>query len=142
MKRKEPETLPYEISERVARQARTEPSRRVAGAPAVRPLRIFTIDPSVSYRLGGVATVNVPYEELEAGPIGRLFDVQCHKVPAPLVADPLDLNQPSLLLSSGLSPTPANGQFHLQMVYAVCMLTYGAFRRALGRDLAWACAPV
>jgi hypothetical protein len=141
MKQEAPESLPYEISDRVARQARTEPSRRVPGAPAVRPLRIFTLDPSVSYRIGGVATVNVPYEELEVGPIGRLFEVQAPKVPAPLVAEPLDLNQPSLLLSSGLSPTPANGQFHLQMVYAVCTLTYHAFRRALGRDLAWACAP-
>ncbi len=43
-----------------------------------------------------------------------------------------------LLLSSGLSPTPPNGRFHLQMVYAVCSLTYAAFRRALGRDIAWA----
>jgi hypothetical protein len=141
MKRAQPETLPYEISERVARQARTEPSRRVPGAAPVRPLRIFTLDPSVSYRLGGVATVNVPYEELTPGPVGRLFEVQCHKVPTPLVAQPLDLDQPALLLSSGLSPTPANAEFHLQMVYAVCMLTYAAFRRALGRDLAWACAP-
>jgi len=141
MKRATPEALPYEISERVVRQARTEPSRHVEGAPSVRPLRIFALDPSVSYRLGGVATVNVQYEELEPGPKGRLFDVQCSKVPAPLTAEPLDLDQPSLLLSSGLSPTPANGQFHLQMTYSVCMLTYAAFRRALGRDLAWASAP-
>jgi len=96
----------------------------------------------VSYRLGGVATVNVPYEKLEPGPKGRLFDVQCRSVPKPLTAEPLDLDQSELLLSSGLSPSPANGQFHLQMVYSVCMLTYAAFRRALGRDLAWACAPV
>jgi hypothetical protein len=81
---KKPEQLPYEISERVARQARTEPSRLTTGGPSVRPLQIFTLDPSVSYRLGGVATVDVPYEELEPGPKGRLFDVQCRKVPAPL----------------------------------------------------------
>src|SRR4029077_15702250 len=42
---------------------------------------------------------------------------------------------------SGLSPSPLNGRFHLQMVYAVCSLTYAAFRRALGRDIAWATAP-
>jgi hypothetical protein len=141
MKRATPEQLPYEISERVARQARTEPSRLTGGGPSVRPLRIFTLDPSVSYRLGGMATVDVPYEELEPGPKGRLFDVQSRKVPKPLTAEPLDLDQPALLLSSGLSPSPGNGQFHLQMVYSVCMLTYAAFRRALGRDLAWACAP-
>ncbi|MEP6689904.1 MAG: peptidase M4 [Gemmatimonadaceae bacterium] len=132
----------YEISSRVARQARTEPTRHVAGAPAVRPLRIYTLDPSVSYRLGGVATVSVPYEELEPGPVGRLFAVTCDKAPDPLTAEPLDLDQIALLLTSGLSPTPADGRFPLQMVYAVCSLTYATFRRALGRDLAWACAPV
>jgi hypothetical protein len=125
----------------VARQARTEPFRHVPGAPSVRPLRIYTLDPSVSYRLGGVATVNVPYESLEPGPIGHLFAVHCERVPDPLKATPLDLDDPSLLLSSGLSPSPANGQFHLQMTYAVCMLTYEAFRKALGRDLAWAVDP-
>jgi len=125
----------------VARQARTEPFRRVPGAPSVRPLRIYALDPSVSYRLGGVATVNVPYESLTAGPVGHLFAVHCEKVPDPLKAEPLDLDDVSLLLASGLSPSPANGQFHLQMTYAVCMLTYEAFRKALGRDIAWAVDP-
>ena len=41
-------------------------------------------------------------------------------------------------MSSGLAPTPSNGNFHLQMVYAVCSLTYAAFRRALGREICWA----
>jgi hypothetical protein len=136
-----PAALPYEISARVARQARTEPSLATAGRPSVRPLRIYALDPSVSYRLGGVALVDVPYEPLAPGPVGGLFSVECTNVPHPLEATPLDLDDPSLLLSSGLAPTPANGQFHLQMVYAVCMLTYAAFRRALGRDLAWACEP-
>jgi hypothetical protein len=138
-----PEAIPYEISARVARQADTAPSRRGggAGSPSVRPLRIYTLDPSVSYRLGGVALVDVPYEELAPGPIGRLFTVDGAHAPQPLSAEALDLDQPALLLSSGIAPTPANGQFHLQMVYAVCTLTYGAFRRALGRDLAWACEP-
>src|SRR5437588_12424629 len=88
-----PPALPYEISDRVARQARTEPSRRTAGEPASRPLRIYTLDPSVSYRLGGVATVEVPYEGLSAGPVGRLLDVQCEKVPPQLTSAPLDLDQ-------------------------------------------------
>ncbi|MEP6619059.1 MAG: peptidase M4 [bacterium] len=143
-KRKAPATdapTPYEISARVARQARTLPARRVAGAPSWRPLRIYSLDPSVSYRLGGVATVNVQYEELASGPAGRLFDVQCAAPPHPFAAPPLNLDEPGLLMSSGLSPSPANSQFHAQMVYAVCSLTYAAFRRALGRDLAWACEP-
>lgn len=131
----------YEVSERVPRQALVQPYRRDRRAPLVRPLRIYTLDPSVSDRLGGVATVLVPYEKLAPGPIGSLFEVDWGRAPTPLQAEALDLDDPHLLLSSGLSPTPANGRFHLQMVYAVCSLTYAAFRRALGRDIGWATTP-
>ena len=131
----------FEVSDRVARQAAVRPYRRDPREPLVRPLRVFTLDPSVSDRLGGFATVDVPYEKLAAGPIGALFDVRCDGVPSPLTTSPLDLDDPLLLLSSGLTPTPSNGQVHLQMVYAVCSLTYAAFKRALGRDIGWATAP-
>src|SRR5262245_6272655 len=130
----------YEVSERATRQASIRPYERDRRAPLYRPLRIYTLDPSVSDRLGGVATVQVPYEKLEAGPIGSLFHVYDTGAPSPLEAAPLNLDDPDLLLSSGLTPTPLNGRFHLQMVYAVCSLTYAAFRKALGRDIAWATA--
>jgi hypothetical protein len=136
-----PKTTAFEISARVARQANMEPPGKHTGGPSVRPLRIYTLDPSVSYRLGGIATVAIPYEPLMPGPVGRLFEVVAGRPPRPLRAPSLNLEQPALLLSSGIEPTPANGQFHLQMVYAVSTLTYGAFRRALGRELAWACEP-
>ena len=132
----------YEISDRVPRQALVRPYQRDPHAPLVRPLRIYTLDPSVSDRVGGVATVNVPYEKLERGPVGALFRIISDGAPAPLVASALDLDDPTLLLSSGLSPSPANGLFHLQMVYAVCSLTYAAFRKALGREIAWATTPI
>ncbi|MGE5814792.1 MAG: peptidase M4 [Acidobacteriota bacterium] len=131
----------FEVSERVPLQASIRPYQRRPHEPLVRPLRIYTLDPSVSDRVGGTSTVCVPYERLRSGPIGSLFVVSAEHVPAPLKAAPLDLDAPELLLSSGLSPTPSNGQFHLQMAYAVCSLTYAAFRRALGRDVAWAVAP-
>jgi hypothetical protein len=137
-KRRNPTIEPFEISGRVPQQAAVQPYRRDPRGPLVRPLRIFTLDPSVSDRVGGVATVLVPYEKLERGPIGSLFAVNSTGVPKPLQAEALDLDDPHLLLSSGLSPSPSNGRFHLQMVYAVCSLTYAAFRRALGRDIAWA----
>jgi hypothetical protein len=133
--------LPFEVSDRVARQALVRPYQRDARAPLFRPLRIYTLDPSVSDRMGGVATVNVPYEKLERGPIGSLFRVISDGAPDPLRAEALDLDDPNLLLSSGLAPSPANGLFHLQMVYAVCSLTYAAFRKALGREIAWATTP-
>ena len=128
----------YQVSARVPLQARARPGRREDGGPLHRPLRIYTLDPSVSARLGGVATVQVPYEPLQRGPVGAMFDVRCDGAPKELRSEPLDLDDPRLLLSSGLSPTPADGRFHLQMLYAVCSLTYGAFKRALGREIAWA----
>jgi hypothetical protein len=128
----------FQISDRVALQARVRSFARAGRGPLHRPLRIYTLDPSVSDRVGGVATVQVPYEVLEKGPVGLLFDVRCEGAPKELRVEPLDLDDPQLLLSSGLSPTPANGRFHLQMLYAVCNLTYAAFKRALGREIAWA----
>ena len=74
--------------------------------------------------MGGVATVLVPYEKLEPGPIGSLFAVNSLGAPEELQAEALNLDDPHLLLSGGLSPTPTNGRFHMQMVYAVCSLTY------------------
>jgi hypothetical protein len=136
-----PDAIAYEISDRVARQASTRPYWAPPGAPLTRPLRVFTFDPSVSPRIGGIATVNVPFEDVEPGPVGSIFEIDPTGAPPPLQAGPLDLDHPHLLLSDGLTPSPANGQFHLQQVYAVCSLTYAAFRRALGRDIAWAGAP-
>jgi hypothetical protein len=48
----------YEVSPRVARQALTRPYQRSRGAPQTRPLKIYTLDPSVPHRVGGVATVH------------------------------------------------------------------------------------
>ena len=141
MGRKPPAVQLYEVSERVPRQAAARPYQRALHGPLVRPLRIYTLDPSVSDRMGGVATVLVPYEKLEPGPIGSLFEVKWDGAPAPLSSAALDLDDAHILLSSGLSPSPSDGRFHLQMVYAVCSLTYAAFRRALGRDIGWAMTP-
>lgn len=127
----------FEVSRRVARQALTRPFHRPPGAPLTRPLKIYALDPSVSHRVGGVATVQVPYEDLEPGPVGALFQIDPTGAPKPLRASPLDLDDPYVLMHNGLTPSPANGQFALQMVYAVCSLTYAAFRRALGRDISW-----
>ena len=63
---------------------RSGPTSATPRAPLVRPLRIYTLDPSVSDRMGGVATVNVPYEKLEPGPIGSLFAVNSMGAPEEL----------------------------------------------------------
>ncbi len=128
----------YEVSDRASRQALIRPYQREPRAPVTRPLRIYTLDPSVSDRVGGVATVLVPYEPLAPGPVGSVFSVKWEGAPSPIESAALNLDEPYLLLSSGVSPSPANGKFHLQMVYAVCSITYAAFSKALGRDIAWA----
>ncbi len=132
----------FEVSARVARQALARQAPRDRRAPFTRPLRVYTLDPSVSDRMGGTATVQVPYEKLEVGPIGALFKIVGDGAPVLLKAAALDLDDPYLLMSSGLTPSSASGQFHSQMVYAVCSLTYAAFRHALGRDIAWAIDPI
>ena len=76
-----PVPVPFEISARVERQALTRPFKREPGAPLSRPLRIYTLDPSVSHRIGGVATVNVPYEKVDKGPIGSLFEIDTDRRP-------------------------------------------------------------
>ena len=135
-----PAEPPYEIGSRVRLQGAPRPPRPLEGAaPSTRPLRVFTLDPSVSFRLGGVATVQVPYEPLQPGPAGALFAIDPAGAPRDMRVDLLDLEDPALLLAGGLSPSPANGRFHLQMVYAVCSATYALFRRALGREIVWAC---
>jgi len=84
----------FEVSARVERQALTQPYLRPKGAPATRPLKIFTLDPSVSHRVGGVATVNVPYERLKPGPVGSLFQIDPTGAPKSWKVEPLDLEDP------------------------------------------------
>ena len=92
----------FEVSDRATLQARMKTPARDPRAPLYRPLRIYTLDPSVSDRLGGVAVVQVPYEKLQRGPVGALFEIICDGAPPDLAAELLDLDDPNLLLSSGL----------------------------------------
>jgi hypothetical protein len=126
------------IGEGVRRTLRARPYERRRGDPIYRPLRIYALDASASQREGAVALVNVPYEPLEPGPRGCLFEVEeTFCTTEGLRAQVVDLDAPRVLLESGRRPSPSDPQFHQQMVYAVCSLTYAAFRKALGRDLAW-----
>jgi hypothetical protein len=83
----------------------------------------------------------VPYEPLDPGPVGHLFEVDGRifgaggGVVQPHMA--LDLDTPGLMLSAGLEPTQSDARFHAQMVYAVCSTLYSRFHHALGRSVAW-----
>lgn len=106
------------------------------GDPVYRPLRIYTLDPSTSQLDGATALVNVPYEDLEPGPEGRLFKIVSDG-PGGSNQGRTKLDDPKVLLRNGYDPSPSNPDFRCQMLYAVCSNVYATFRAALGRDLDW-----
>jgi hypothetical protein len=122
----------YLLGSGITRATRNEPYQRESTDPIYRPLKIFTRDPAASLLDGSIALINVPYEKLKTGPEGSLFRVEKDGT-----SSSADLDEFTVLLSSGLSPSVANPQFHRQMVYAVCSSVYASFRSALGRNVAW-----
>jgi hypothetical protein len=105
--------------------------------PTTRRLRIFAIDPAASALEGKTTTADVPYEPLEAGPAGRLFEVDARDDSSGNLYVAADLDDPVALLGHGFSPSESDPRFHAQMVYAVASLVHSAFRRALGRQIGW-----
>ncbi|MBL7987870.1 MAG: peptidase M4 [Chlorobi bacterium] len=127
----------FVLGERVARAVHARPYKRKPGDATYRPLRIYTLDPSVSRLDGAIATVNVPYEEVEPGPKGKLLLVDDRNDTTSEQYQAADLDDPKQLITDGFPPSLSEPRFHQQMVYAVCSLVHAAFRRALGRDIAW-----
>ncbi|HMN96960.1 MAG TPA: hypothetical protein PKC43_10725 [Phycisphaerales bacterium] len=134
----------FEIGERIGWAHRGERHRRAPDDPAFRRLRIFVVDPAASRVDGAVAEVPVPFEPLRPGPAGSLFVVVDRDDSVrgadrrPVTYRPIDLDAPRLLITAGADPSPTDWESHQQMVYAVAMRLYHAFRRALGRDPTWA----
>lgn len=106
--------------------------------PDRRPLQIFAFDPMVA-RLSGSATVtlDVPYEPLRPGPDGSLVQVVDYDGVAGCFYEPVDLDDPRVLLSDGLAPSERDPRFHQQMVYAVVSALLENFERALGQRFRW-----
>jgi hypothetical protein len=126
------------IGTSVARAVEGRPYERQPGQPIYRPLKIFALDPSVSRLEGSTALVNVPFEPLLPGPAGSIFVVEnALEVPQ----TDLNLEDPNILIQSGLAPSTSNKEFHAQMVYAVGSTVYTAFRAALGRHITWGFNP-
>jgi hypothetical protein len=116
------------------------------GEPTTRRLRIFAVDPSALVREGKYATIEIPYETLAPGPVGKLFAVENDDPdrdrpdePPPPVPNLDDLR---VLLDNGFTPSDSNRRFHAQMVYGVASLVHRTFRRALGRQISWPFPPV
>lgn len=106
--------------------------------PLYRPLRVYAFDPTLGRTMGNYMTVNVPFEDVEKGPIGRYLEVIDYDASNDCYYPPVDLNQRNILLGDGLDPNESNPQFHQQMVYAVASETIRRFEYALGRKIKWA----
>ena len=136
IKRMMGETSHFTLGSRVTAAGIVRPYQRVPADPIYRPLRIYTLDPGISCLKGAVTVVQVPYEPLRPGPVGRLIKiVDLDEDDNPLAL--LDLNDPKIMLQNGRLPSPGDRLFRQQMVYAVVSLTYAAFQKALGRQLLW-----
>ena len=118
--------------------------RSVAGAlspPLFRELRGYALDPSLAQQLDTApiseVLYRVPWEPLEPGPVGEYLEVVDFDPAGRCFYDPVDLDDPYLLVQDGLPPSEGTPQFHQQMVYAVAQRTIHAFERALGRKAIW-----
>ncbi|HVS03248.1 MAG TPA: S8 family serine peptidase [Thermoanaerobaculia bacterium] len=127
----------------------TPPSRddRLAYAtrPAHRSLRAYALEPSLQLRLDTApvsrVTLQVPWEDLESGPVGEYLEVVDYDPASKCFYEPVDLDDPRLLAQDGLPPSEGTPQFHQQMVYAVAATTIRNFERALGRKVFWSPGP-
>ncbi|MEA2721774.1 MAG: hypothetical protein QOJ39_3638 [Candidatus Eremiobacteraeota bacterium] len=105
--------------------------------PAKRPLKVYAFDPTMGRMLGNDMVVNVAYEPLGPGPVGKRFAVVDYDGSTKTFYLPVDLDNPNILLRDGLDPTESDPRFHQQMVYAVASETLERFEAALGRTVHW-----
>jgi hypothetical protein len=111
--------------------------------PVTRPLKAYAFDPSAGKLLGNEMTMKVRYQNLDPGPVV----LDRHHSDAIAVVDydganqtyyhPVDLDDPRILIRSGLDPAEGDPRFHQQMVYAVVTDTIQHFEQALGRRIHW-----
>jgi hypothetical protein len=105
--------------------------------PETRPLKCYAFDPSAGKYFGNEMTLSVKYEKLRPGPIGERVAVIDYDGENKKFYKPVDLDNPSLLIRSGLNPSESDPRFHQQMVYAVVTETIQNFESALGRRIRW-----
>ena len=105
--------------------------------PVSRPLKAYAFDPSQGRFLGNEMTLNVKYEKLLPGPIGKRVAVIDYDGANKVFYKPVDLDDPGVLIRGGLDPSESDPRFHQQMVYAVASETIQHFEAALGRRIHW-----
>jgi len=105
--------------------------------PAFRPLKVYAFDPSRGRTLGNHMSINCQYEKLSPGPVGSHIEVIDYDANNKCYYPAVNLDEPRVLLRSGLDPDESDPQFHQQMVYAVSSETIRRFEYALGRNMRW-----
>jgi len=108
--------------------------------PVSRPLKVYAFDPTRGRALGNYMTVNVRYEPLKPGPVGKYLAIVDYDASNKCYYRPVDLDDPAVLIRNGLDPAESDPQFHQQMVYAVASETIRRFEFALGRSIKWSFA--
>lgn len=108
-------------------------STYVETPPSRRSLRIFAFDPMLGRTARNRITVDVPYEELPAGPRGERIRVIDYDASAGRYYEPVRLDDSRIAMQDGLEPSESDPRFHQQMVYAVAMRVLENFDVALGR---------
>jgi hypothetical protein len=115
----------------------------VLGSPMTRPLKAYAFDPGQGRLLGNRMSMSVRYEELDPGPTVRdplAWDgiaVVDYDAENGVYYQPVDLDDPRVLIRGGLDPLESDPRFHQQMVYAVVTETIQHFEAALGRRIHW-----
>ena len=105
--------------------------------PAERPLKAYAFDPSSGRNLGNYMTISVRNEKLGPGPAGEYIEIVDYDSSNNLYYEPVNLDDPNILLRGGLDPSESDPRFHQQMVYAVASETIRRFEFALGRKTRW-----
>jgi len=111
--------------------------RNARPRPEYRPLKVYAFDPTRGKTLGNIMTVRILNEALNPGPASWRVAVVDYDPANRRYYEPVDLNDPDILLRGGLDPSESNPQFHQQMVYAVATKTLRHFDLALGRWIRW-----
>ncbi len=106
--------------------------------PAARPLRVYAFDPSAGRYVGNEMVAEVRYEELKPGPVGERFAVIDYDASEKVYYEPVNLDDPSIIMRRGLDPSESDPRFHQEMVYVVASETLQRFEVALGRRVPWA----
>jgi hypothetical protein len=103
--------------------------------PARRPLKIYAFDPMLGRMPLNRITIDVKNEPLRRGPAGSRIVVVDYDGANGCFYEPVDLDDPAILMQRGLDPSESDPRFHQQMVYAVAMRVLENFERALGRKI-------